>query len=53
MSALPSQKYDFVLESFIRYLIENKTAVGYKMESVNDYWMRDFLRALDKGEWEL
>jgi len=53
MGLLPSQEYDKVLESFIRYLIENKTAVGYKMESVNDYWMRDFLRALDNKEWEI
>ena len=53
MAALPSQKYDFVLESFVKYLIKNYTAVGYKMESVNEYWIKEFLRALDKGEWEL
>ena len=53
MGALPSQKYDDVLESFIRYLIENCTTVGYKREDVNQMWIDSFLEALDKKEWEL
>ena len=53
MGALPSQKYDMVLESFVRYLIENKTAVGYKHEDISEYWIKDFLKQCDKGEWEI
>ena len=53
MGALPSQKYDFVLESFIQYLIENCTTVGYKRQDVNQIWINSFLEALDKKEWEL
>lgn len=53
MGALPSQKYDTVLESFVKYLIENKTIVGYKAKDTNTYWVKSFLQALNKGEWEL
>ena len=35
MGALPSQKYDFVLESFCKYLIENYSSVGYGSENTN------------------
>ena len=53
MGALPSQKYDTVLESFVRYLIENKTAIGYKHEDISEYWIKDFLKQFDKGEWTI
>ena len=53
MGALPSQKYDFVLKSFIRYLIENKTIVGYKAEDTNEYWIKCFLHDADNGGWEI
>lgn len=53
MGALPSQKYDTLLESFIKYLIENNTAVGFKHEDINDYWVKNFLHDLDNGGWEL
>ena len=53
MGALPSQKYDFVLESFIKYLEANYTTVGYKRQDVNQMWIKSFLEAADKGEWEL
>ena len=53
MGALPSQKYDFVLESFIEYLKENYTTVGYNQGDTNDYWIDSFLTACDNKEWEL
>ena len=46
-------KNNDVLESFVAYLIENYTTVGFQRESVNQIWIKDFLKALDKGEWEL
>ena len=53
MGALPSQKYDFVLESFCKYLIENYSSIGYGSENTNEYWINSFLEALDNKEWEL
>ena len=53
MGLLPSQKYDIVLQSFIKYLIENYTTVGYEREDVNQMWIDSFLKALDKKEWEI
>ena len=53
MGALPSQKYDIVLESFCKYLIENYSSVGYGSEDTNTYWIKSFLEALDKKEWEV
>ena len=53
MGALPSKKYDIVLESFCKYLIENYSSVGYGSEDTNTYWKKSFLEALDKKEWEI
>ena len=53
MGALPSQKYDFVLESFVRYLIENKAIIGYKQGDISDYWIKCFLHDCDNGGWEI
>ena len=52
MGALPSQKYDFVLESFSLYLREQAATFG-QMEEDDDYWIKRFLEACDDGEWEL
>ena len=53
MGLLPSQKYDFVLKSFIKYLEKNYTTVGYNQEDTNDYWINSFLTSCDNKEWEL
>ena len=53
MGTLPSQKYDTVLESFVEYLEKNYTTVGYNQGDTNDYWIDNFLEALDNKEWEL
>ena len=53
MGALPSQKYDFILKSFVEYLKYEYTTVGYHRDFVNDMWIKSFLEAVDKGEWEL
>ena len=53
MGALPSQKYDTVLQSFVQYLIHEYTTVGYHRDFVNDMWIKSFLEAVDKGEWEI
>ena len=53
MGALPSQKYEHILQSFIKYLIENKTAVGFKHEDISDYWIKCFLQDCDNGGWEI
>ena len=53
MGALPSQKYDTVLQSFVKYLIENYTTVGFQRETVNDMWIKQFLKDCDNKEWEI
>ena len=53
MGALPSQQYDNVLQSFVQYLIHEYTTVGYHRDFVNDMWIKSFLEAVDKGEWEI
>jgi len=53
MGLLPSQKYDFVLKSFCKYLEANYTTIGYKQGDTNEYWIKNFLRECDNGGWEI
>lgn len=52
MGALPSQKYEQVLKSFQEFIYHNVTYFGTD-QAVDEYWIKQFLQALDDGDWEI
>ena len=52
MGALPSQKYDTLLESFKEYIRYKIVLFGVD-EKLDDFLIKEFLRMCDKGEWEI
>jgi len=52
MGALPSQKYDIVLQSFKEFILWKIVYFGVD-QKVDDFLIKEFLRMCDKGEWEI
>ena len=52
IGALPSQKYDIVLQSFKEFILWKIVYFGVD-QKVDDFLIKEFLRMCDKGEWEI